>query len=670
MGLTPQEAKIKALHAIPHPKNVDELRVVLGKLRYYGCFCPGFSAIARPMLDLLKKGAAWTWTKELQGAAFDHIRDEISKPGRALMRFDASKPIFIHCDFSNVGLGAVLSQHNAEGQECMIACCSRSLNKHETNYSSYKGECLAAVWACRLFRNYTQGLHFTLVTDHEPLKWLMSSQTLEGAHARWACILQEHDFEIMHRPGTQSGNVDALSRFPIQDDKDTTGARLDHDHQVVTAVLGSPPMEPHTGVHRNIAAAILKDSPPETNVHPIKTIGPPDALGVFQTVSLNTTPQPTAWAVAAREGVTLYEPFGGLCAGLEAVLRNGIRVHKYFYSDICVAAQRVATHRLERLRVQYPKLLSAKAKEGAFQLPMDVYKLNSQLLADAGARDGTQWLVIAGPECKDFSPAGSNKGSAGHHSRTLRACIQIVGTLQQLQQAKPPLYVIENAAMQHNFRSATIRDVDFPAICKDIGVPVMIDAARFGAYAHRCRNFWTNLENPQILEMTVQTIHRSKGILVEDILDPGRHTAEVARSDSHPFYPANILGQPRSALPTLMAYTMSRAFHIGMPGAIYDSTLGTWGEPNPEERERALGYETGATKAPDVTAKQRHEVTGNCMDQAALTGLLRCSLLTAMGGPSQLQHQQYQPVFPMFLSLPALPLPVIRARRLGHSSWF
>jgi len=53
-GLTPQEAKIKAMLEMPHPRNLDELRTVLGQLRYYGCFCPNFSALAKPMLDLLK----------------------------------------------------------------------------------------------------------------------------------------------------------------------------------------------------------------------------------------------------------------------------------------------------------------------------------------------------------------------------------------------------------------------------------------------------------------------------------------------------------------------------------------------------------------------------------------------------------------------------------------
>ena len=195
-GLTPSEAKIKAFKELRYPKNLEECLSVMGQLRYYGCFCEHFSSKAEPILRLLKKGQVFRFGPEQQ-AAMDALRGEICKPGKALGRFNPDRPVFLHTDFSNVGLGAVLSQTHEHGREYMVACCSRSLNKHERNYSSYKGECLAAVWGCKIYRHFLHGIHFTLVTDHEPLKWLMGSSTLEGAHARWACMLQEYDFEIV-----------------------------------------------------------------------------------------------------------------------------------------------------------------------------------------------------------------------------------------------------------------------------------------------------------------------------------------------------------------------------------------------------------------------------------------------------------------------------------------
>ena len=157
-GLTPQEARVKALVDMPKPSNLEELRVALGKLRYYGTFCPDFSARARPMLDLLQVSKAWEWGAKQQ-ASYDDIKQEIAQPGKALMRFDSTRPTYVHCDFSQVGLGAVLSQIDADGKERMVACASRSLSVSERRYSSYKGECLACVWAVKIFsRLYTESI--------------------------------------------------------------------------------------------------------------------------------------------------------------------------------------------------------------------------------------------------------------------------------------------------------------------------------------------------------------------------------------------------------------------------------------------------------------------------------------------------------------------------------
>ena len=629
-GLTPQEAKVKALLDMPHPNDISQLRTVLGQLRYYACFCPEFSAMARPMLDLLKKDAPWQWRADgPEGDSFNAIRHTIAQPGKALQRFRNDRPTFVHSDFSNVGLGGVLGQQDDKGDEYMAACISRSLNSAEQRYSSYKGECLAAVWACKLFRPFIHGLHFTLVTDHEPLKWLMSSATLEGAHARWAMILQEFDFDIVHRPGVSHCNVDALSRLPLASSVDTSGARLDHDHVVATARL----------LHDNGQQACFHVP------HHMITTATPDINGVYATLALDTTPQPDSLYRATHYGVTLYEPFGGLCAGLEAVLRNNIPVLRYIYSDIEVSAQRVATLRMTELRNRFPDLLHPLATPLALTtLPMDVAQVDSAALLQAGVLDGTQWMVIAGPECKDFSPAGGSRGLTGRHSRTLYHCVQIIGAMQQLQQHAPPLYIVENAAMQYNWQSQHIREHDFPEICNTLGTPVTFDAAQLGSYAHRVRNYWQNMAPPSWVANAIAGTPRIGELQVDDILDTGRHSNAVEHKDWHPMYPANQPGQPRSALPTLVAYPASRAFRVYRddagaitsvsPGCVYDTNLGHWTEPNPDERERALGYSTGATAAPGVTLRQRHVITGNCMDQAAISGLLQTCIVIAGGSIS------------------------------------
>ena len=116
-------------------------------------------------------------------------------------------------------MGAVLSQLTEKGVEHPICYASRSCNPAEQNYSSFDGECLAVVWATNHFRAYLFGNSSTLITDHEPLRWLMSTHKLTGKMARWSLLLYEYDFMVQHRAGVENTNADCLNRFPLVSDK-------------------------------------------------------------------------------------------------------------------------------------------------------------------------------------------------------------------------------------------------------------------------------------------------------------------------------------------------------------------------------------------------------------------------------------------------------------------
>lgn len=226
-GIMPHKAKVQAILQVWPPTCVSTLCAFLGLSGYYHRYIQGFSSLAKPLNDLLKKEVTWNWTSECQHA-FEELKDRLTEMP-VMARPDFDRPFMVDTDYSSSGLGAVVSQLDVAGYERVIAYASRSNNKAEANYSSYEGECLAVVWAVSHFRPYLYGRRFTLITDHQPLRWLMTNNKLSGKLARWAMLLQEYDFEVVHKAGMCHQNANTLSRSPVGSTEDWTEARQDHD---------------------------------------------------------------------------------------------------------------------------------------------------------------------------------------------------------------------------------------------------------------------------------------------------------------------------------------------------------------------------------------------------------------------------------------------------------
>ena len=234
-GTSPQQAKVEAILKIPPPVDVTTLRSFLGLVNYYRRFVPHFSSIAKPLNSLLQKNEVFAWGPDQQ-SAFEKLQQSlVTYP--VLRPPNYSLPFVLQTDWGQPGIGAALSQMTEPATEYVVAYASRSNNRAESTYSSYEGECLAAVWAITHFRHYLYGRHFILSTDHQPLNWLMTSDKLTGKLARWALILQEYDFTIQYRPGVNNMNADGLSRNPLATTADSH-TRQDFDEPVRT-VYGS-----------------------------------------------------------------------------------------------------------------------------------------------------------------------------------------------------------------------------------------------------------------------------------------------------------------------------------------------------------------------------------------------------------------------------------------------
>ena len=68
------------------------------------------------------------------------------------------------------------------------------------------------MWAVCSFR-HCQHTTFTLITDHQPLKWLLTIPN-GGSPDAHGVVVQEFDFEVQYQPGIEDVTTDALSRVP------------------------------------------------------------------------------------------------------------------------------------------------------------------------------------------------------------------------------------------------------------------------------------------------------------------------------------------------------------------------------------------------------------------------------------------------------------------------
>ncbi|GFX97925.1 retrovirus-related Pol polyprotein from transposon 17.6 [Trichonephila clavipes] len=218
-GVRPDPDKIKAVRNFPTPKNIHDIRSFLGLCSYFRRFIKGFCYLAEPLQSLLKSGVEFHWGPE-EVEAFNSLKKALTSDP-VLGMYDERASTEIHTDASGYGIGAVLVQIQ-NNVEKVIAYASRTLTKAEKNYSTTERECLAIVWATNKFRPYIFGKHFTVVTDHHSLCWLMNLKDPSGRLARWALRLQEHDFDVKYKTGKKHSDADALSRNPVEEETETS----------------------------------------------------------------------------------------------------------------------------------------------------------------------------------------------------------------------------------------------------------------------------------------------------------------------------------------------------------------------------------------------------------------------------------------------------------------
>ena len=207
-GIAVDPSKVKDVLDWVPPTTVTQIRSFLGLAGYYRRFIEGFSKIAKPMTELLKKDTKFEWTKDCEKSFYELKTRLTTAPVLTLP--DIYRSFDVYCDASRQGIGCVLMQ---DGK--VVAYASRQLRPHEGNYPTHDLELAAVVHALKIWRHYLIGKRCQIFTDHKSLKYIFTQPDLNLRQRRWLELVKDYDLGINYHPGKANIVADALSRKPV-----------------------------------------------------------------------------------------------------------------------------------------------------------------------------------------------------------------------------------------------------------------------------------------------------------------------------------------------------------------------------------------------------------------------------------------------------------------------
>ncbi len=248
-GVSIDPERTRDIKELTPPKSVKKVQSILGIFNYVRNFIPDFSTKAKFLTDKLgsavkestsvtksgrkrdssglaalsvlasKASAKVKVQKKFEWTDSDQVQFEALKEcvlnAPLLAQLDYSLPIYIRCDASRFGCGAVLFQYDERGYEFPVCYASRKFLPAEQNWSTFSQEASTVVWALERFNEYTQGYHVIVECDHRNISFVKKSAMPQLA--RWRLRLQDIDFSVRYLSGPQNLCSDGLSRQHVDD---------------------------------------------------------------------------------------------------------------------------------------------------------------------------------------------------------------------------------------------------------------------------------------------------------------------------------------------------------------------------------------------------------------------------------------------------------------------
>ena len=214
-GRLPDEERVSKILNWPPLTTPKEVRGFLGLCGTVRIWIKDYSALARPLTELTRKGAEFEWTDRRQ-EAFDTLKMLVSTaPALRPIDYSSDLPIILSVDSSKYAVGFILSQIDEEGRRRPARYGSLPMNERESNYSQPKLELYGLYRALRHFRLYLIGAkNLHVEVDAKYIRGMMNEPDLQpnATLNRWIQGILMYDFKLIHVPADKHKGPDALSR--------------------------------------------------------------------------------------------------------------------------------------------------------------------------------------------------------------------------------------------------------------------------------------------------------------------------------------------------------------------------------------------------------------------------------------------------------------------------
>ena len=212
-GIHPDADKLHRIREWRTPRNYHDVQRFVGLVNYVSNFLPDITTYTAPLQCMVQNGTPFFW-RPIHQRCFEMIKRICCKtPIIRPIRYKTDKPIWLICNASKTGVGAMYGQ-GPTWKSCRPAgFMSKKFSSAQQHYAVHELETLAILEALHKWEDKLVGQKFHVITDHKALEFFKTQNTLSNRQIRWTEYMSKFDLDITYVKGEYNKVADCLSRY-------------------------------------------------------------------------------------------------------------------------------------------------------------------------------------------------------------------------------------------------------------------------------------------------------------------------------------------------------------------------------------------------------------------------------------------------------------------------